>query len=37
MQFQVLPLCKVQLLSPVGARPDLQLNLEVKNGSSKRK
>ena len=37
MQFQVLPLCKVQLLSPVGERPDLQLNLEVKNGSSKRK
>ncbi|EDP21670.1 hypothetical protein FAEPRAM212_01491 [Faecalibacterium prausnitzii M21/2] len=37
MQFQVLPLCKVRLLSPVGARPGLQLNLEVKNGSSKRK
>ena len=37
MQFQVLPLCKVRLLSPVGARSGLQLNLEVKNGSSKRK
>ena len=37
MQFQVLPLCKVWLLSPVGVRPGLQLNLEVKNGSSKRK
>ena len=37
MQSQVLPLCKVRLLSPVGARPGLQLNLEVKNGSSKRK
>ena len=37
MQFQVLPLCKVWLLSPVGARLGLQLNLEVKNGSSKRK
>ncbi len=37
MQFQVLPLCKVRLLSPAGARLGLQLNLEVKNGSSKRK
>ena len=37
MQFQVLPLCKVRLLSPEGARPDLQLNLEVQNGSNKRK
>ena len=37
MQFQVLPLCKVRLLSPVGARPGLQLNLGVKKGASKRK